>query len=62
MSPKPNVKSVGVSFVAIAEKAEEIGKQIRDAVPGVPVLVRPTGPIVATHAGEGAFAIMYYEG
>ncbi|WP_127848204.1 DegV family protein [Lacticaseibacillus hulanensis] len=62
MSQKPNVKSVGVSFVAIAEKAEEIGKQIRDAVPGVPVLVRPTGPIVATHAGEGAFAIMYYEG
>ncbi len=62
MSQQPNVKGVGVSYVAIPEQAEEIGQQIRDAVPDVPVLVRPTGPIVATHAGEGAFAIMYYMG
>ncbi|KRM55996.1 DegV family protein [Lacticaseibacillus sharpeae] len=62
MSQKPNVKGVGVSYVNIPEKAEEIGAEIRAALPGVPVLVRPTGPIVATHAGEGAFAILYYEG
>ncbi len=62
MSQLPNVKSVGVSYVAIKDKAEEIGAEISQAVPGVEMLVRPTGPIVATHAGEGAFAIMYYQG
>lgn len=62
LSQKQDVRGVGVSYVAIPEKAQAIGDQIRAAVPGVPVLVRPTGPIVATHAGEGAFAIMYYEG
>lgn len=61
MSQKPGIQSVGVSYVDETSGAGAIADQIRAAVPGVDVLVRRTGPIVATHAGKGAFAIMYYE-
>jgi DegV family protein with EDD domain len=62
MSQLPDVKGVGVSYVGIPEDAEAMGEEIRQALPGVEVLVRTTTPVVATHAGQGAFAILYYEG
>lgn len=62
MSQLPDVKGVGVSYVGIPDEAETMGEEIRQALPGVDVLVRTTTPVVATHAGQGAFAILYYEG
>lgn len=62
MSQLPDVKGVGVSYVGIPEDAQAMGEEIRQALPGVEVLVRTTTPVVATHAGQGAFAILYYEG
>jgi DegV family protein with EDD domain len=62
MSQLPDVKGVGVSYVGIPEDAKAMGEEIRQALPGVEVLVRTTTPVVATHAGQGAFAILYYEG
>ncbi|WDF81585.1 DegV family protein [Lacticaseibacillus pabuli] len=58
----PDIKGVGVSYVAIPDEAQQMGDQIKAAVPDADVLVRSTGPIVATHAGVGAFAIIYYRG
>lgn len=61
ISQLPNVKGVGVSYVGIPDEAAAMGEQIRQAVPGVDLLVRTTEPVVATHAGMGAFAILYYQ-
>ncbi|WP_461213081.1 DegV family protein [Lacticaseibacillus sp. GG6-2] len=55
-----NLREVGVSFAGGEEYAQEIGNKIRTALPHVPLLIRPTDPVIATHAGAGAFAIMCY--
>ncbi len=60
MAKMPNIKSVGISTAGATELGEDVGKRIAEVLPSVPVLVRPTDPVIATHTGPGALAIIYY--
>ncbi len=55
-----NLREVGVSFAGGEAYAQEIANKIRLALPHIPVLIRPTDPVIASHTGAGAFAIMCY--
>ncbi|WP_056989876.1 DegV family protein [Lacticaseibacillus camelliae] len=60
MAKLGNVKSVGVSYAGGKKLAEDIGAKVKAALPNAELLVRPTDPVIATHTGDGAFAITYY--
>ena len=60
MAKLSNIKSVGISTAGAKELGEDIGRRIAEVLPRVPILVRPTDPVIATHTGPGAFAITYY--
>ena len=60
MAKLSNIKSVGISTAGAKELGEDIGRRIAEVLPSVPILVRPTDPVIATHTGKNAFAIMYY--
>lgn len=60
MAKLSNNKSVGISTAGAKELGEDIGRRIAEVLPSVPILVRPTDPVIATHTGPGAFAITYY--
>ncbi|QOP47068.1 DegV family protein [Lacticaseibacillus paracasei] len=60
MAKLSNIKSVGISTAGDKELGEDIGRRIAEVLPSVPILVRPTDPVIATHTGPGAFAITYY--
>ncbi len=62
MAKLSNIKSVGISTAGAKELGEDIGRRIAEVLPSVPILVRPTDPVIATHTGPGAFAITYYVG
>lgn len=56
----PNIREVSFSYADDEEACEEIKNQFQTALPDVPMRVRLTSPIISTHAGKGAFAVMYY--
>ncbi|MFT8410087.1 MAG: DegV family protein [Schleiferilactobacillus perolens] len=60
LSQMPHVAGVGIPYAGDRAFAEQIGQDIHAVVPNAPILVSPTSPIVATHTGPGAFAIIYY--
>ncbi|MEJ6348410.1 DegV family protein [Holzapfeliella sp. He02] len=55
-----NVKGVGISYVDIKDQMDALTDQIHEIKPDLPVLSYETTPVVATHTGLGAFAIIYY--
>ncbi|MBD5429193.1 DegV family protein [Lactobacillus sp.] len=57
---KNTIKAVGISYVNTPKEMEELAAKIKDINPDIDVLVQQTSPIIATHAGEGAYAIIYY--
>lgn len=60
---KEKIKEVGISYVAldgIPQKLLDFAQKIKDINSKIDVLVRETSPIIATHAGMGAYAILYY--
>lgn len=57
---KNKIKAVGISYVNTPEAMEELADKIKTINPKIDVLVQQTSPIIATHAGEGAYAIIYY--
>lgn len=57
---KDRIHEVGISYVDTPEAMEVLADKIRAISPDINVLVRETSPIVATHAGNGAYAIIYY--
>ncbi|WEV41209.1 DegV family protein [Lactobacillus sp. ESL0684] len=60
---KEKIKEVGISYVADGGAPEELKKfaqKIREINQNIDVLLRETSPIIATHAGMGAYAILYY--
>lgn len=57
---KDQIKEVGISYVNTPEAMEELANKIKAINPDIDVLVQQTSPIIATHAGEGAYAIIYY--
>ncbi|MGN1291673.1 MAG: DegV family protein, partial [Levilactobacillus brevis] len=56
----PDVVAIGISHVEAFESVDKIKQHLSEVVPGKDVLVRETVPIIATHGGPGAFALMYY--
>lgn len=60
MDNKDRIKEVGISYVDTPELMQELANQIKAINPKIDVLVAETSPIIATHAGNGAYAILYY--
>ena len=60
MAKLTDIQSIGVSTAGAKEIGEDIGRRLAEVLPNVPILVRPTDPVIATHTGPGAFAITYY--
>lgn len=60
LSQMSDVAGVGIPYAGDKAFAEQIGRDIQAVLPDTPILVSPTSPIVATHTGPGAFAIIYY--
>ncbi len=60
---KDKIKEIGVSYVSTEDKPKpmiELGKKIKAINNDFNVLVRETSPIISTHAGMNAYAILYY--
>lgn len=57
---KDRIKEVGISYVDTPEPMHELADKIKQINPNINVLVAETSPIIATHAGNGAYAILYY--
>lgn len=55
-----NVKAIGISHADGLELSQKIQTQLQAVFPNIEILVRTTDPVIATHAGAGAFAVMYY--
>ncbi|OJG43120.1 DegV family EDD domain-containing protein [Enterococcus gilvus] len=57
---KVNVKQIGISYAGKLEFIDEAKLALQEMFPDMHIPVLHTNPIVATHTGPGAFAIMYY--
>ncbi|OTP12138.1 DegV family protein [Enterococcus sp. 10A9_DIV0425] len=56
----PNVRQIGISHAAAHELAQEFKDGLQEIFPDMTIPVLHTNPVIATHTGENAFAIMYY--
>lgn len=60
---KEKIKEVGISYVSlngVPQRLLDFAQKIKDINSKIDVLVRETSPIIATHAGMDAYAILYY--
>ncbi|WEV71588.1 DegV family protein [Lactobacillus sp. ESL0785] len=60
---KDKIKEVGISYVSldgVPQKLKDFAAKIKEINPEIDVLVRETSPIIATHTGLDAYAILYY--
>lgn len=57
---QPNVKQIGISHADAADLVAGFKKELQEMYPEMHIPVLHTTPIIATHTGKGAFAIMYY--
>ncbi|MDH6364727.1 DegV family protein with EDD domain [Enterococcus sp. PF1-24] len=60
MSKLTNVKSIGISYAGEPGLAETFKQSLQGLFPEIKIPVLHTNPVIATHTGEGAFAIMFY--
>lgn len=62
MKNMTDIQAIGISYAGQTGKelVQGIKEQLQSSLKNVPILVQQTGPVIATHAGEGAFAIMFY--
>ncbi|MDE7050943.1 MAG: DegV family protein [Lactobacillus sp.] len=56
---KHELKEVSISYVDTLEDMQVLGEKIKEINPDIKVLIRVTSPIIATHAGSGAYAVFY---
>lgn len=56
---KHELKEVAISYVDTLEDMQALGEKIKEINPDIKVLIRVTSPIIATHAGSGAYAVFY---
>lgn len=54
------VKYVGISYVDTRDKMEELAQRFKEVNPNLEILVQETSPIIITHAGHEAYAVMFY--
>ncbi|WP_125767921.1 DegV family protein [Companilactobacillus furfuricola] len=57
---KEDIQAIGISYVDNMDYVNELKEHLKQIVPNVPLLIRVTSPVIATHAGSGAFAIEFY--
>lgn len=60
LSKFSQVKQIGISHTGRTEFIEEAKSSLQEMFPEMDIPVLHTNPIVATHTGKDAFAIMYY--
>ncbi|MFD1671611.1 DegV family protein [Agrilactobacillus yilanensis] len=60
MQNLPPIKAIGISHADGLKIGQDIMAALKPLFPEVPILLRETDPIIATHAGPGAFALMFY--
>lgn len=56
----PNVKRIAISYAGNPEQWEKYFEELQELYPNIPVTFLHTTPVIATHTGSGAFAMMYY--
>ena len=56
----PNLNAMSFSFADDEVYLENLKNEFQAILPDTPMRVKLTSPIISTHAGKGAFAIMYY--
>ncbi|WP_261807448.1 DegV family protein [Lapidilactobacillus luobeiensis] len=56
-----SIKMIGISHADALELADQVKDQLQAVLPQVPILVAPTSPVIATHTGPGAIAVMFYQ-
>ncbi|BDR56532.1 DegV family protein [Xylocopilactobacillus apis] len=56
----PDLHAVGLSHVDAYDYGKELEEKIHALRPEVPVFLSETGPVIATHTGEKAMAVIYY--
>lgn len=60
MKAVPNLKRIGISYVSKTEFIDELIGKLKSEFPSTEFVIRVTSPIIATHTGEGAFALIFY--
>ncbi len=56
----PKIQKIGISYAGGLEQCEKFKRELQEIFPSLDITLLHTTPIVATHTGSGAFAIMYY--
>lgn len=51
---------IGISHADDLDLATKLKEQLNAIFPDISILVAPTSPVVATHTGAGALAVMFY--
>lgn len=59
MKTYPEVSAIGISHAGIPEVAERMAKRLNEIWPEIKIEVMTTGPIISTHTGLGALAILF---
>lgn len=54
------IKQIGISYAGKAEIVKKFKEELQKLFPSLHIPLLHTNPIISTHTGEGAFAIMYY--
>lgn len=54
------VTQVGISYVDTRDEMEELAQRFKEVNPNLKILIRETSPIIITHSGHGAYAVMFY--
>ncbi|WP_207695049.1 DegV family protein [Enterococcus sp. DIV0212c] len=60
LSNLSNVRQIGISHADGLELANSFKEALQVLFPDMDIPVLHTNPVIATHTGKGAFAIMYY--
>ncbi|OJG19224.1 DegV family EDD domain-containing protein [Enterococcus canis] len=55
-----SIRQIGISHADGLEIAQEIKAALQPLFPEMTIPVLHTNPVIATHTGKGAFAVMYY--
>lgn len=49
-----------ISYVDTPDDMEDLANELKKVNPNMDILVQETSPIIITHAGHGAYAVMFY--
>ncbi|GKQ42726.1 hypothetical protein RD055328_06490 [Companilactobacillus sp. RD055328] len=58
---KDNIEMIGLSDCDNKDYCKQIVDRIKEVAPELNVPIRTTSPVISTHTGVGAFALIFYE-